>query len=119
MWLRLAAALADLSSVVPVRVPLMDLWVTGSIPILANLFLRYSPVAKKSMKLDDGLLFLQAELAPLYVRPQATLSNSHVHAPQCRQAASDPPPASTDLSSGQSSRSMVIAPLKQYGVLSF
>uniref|UniRef100_A0A804NR56 Uncharacterized protein n=1 Tax=Zea mays TaxID=4577 RepID=A0A804NR56_MAIZE len=40
MWLRLAAALADLSFVVPVRVPQVDLWVTGSIPILASLFLR-------------------------------------------------------------------------------
>nr|CCU64212.1 ScMYB60 protein [Saccharum hybrid cultivar Co 86032] len=40
MWLRLAAALADLLFVVPVRVPLIDLWVTGSIPILASLFLR-------------------------------------------------------------------------------
>ena len=116
------------------------------------------------MKLNDGLLFLQAELAPLDVRPQvvcpsqsaalpaplqacrilvvflltlyickmvefslvythlpsqATLASSHGHALQCRQVASDPPPASMDLSSGQSSHSMVIAPLKQCGVLSF
>jgi len=71
------------------------------------------------MKLDDGLLFLQAELAPLDVRPQAVIASSHARAPQCRQAASDPPLASMDLSSGQSSHSMVIAPLKQCGVLSF
>ena len=116
------------------------------------------------MKLDDGLLFLQAELAPLDVRPQVVcppqsaalpaplqawrmlvefsltlfiwkmvefrfihthlpsqvvIASSHGRAPQCRQVASDPPLASMDLSSGQSSHSMVIAPLKQCGVLSF
>lgn len=116
------------------------------------------------MKLDDGLLFLQAELAPLDVRPQvvcppqstalpaplqacmmlvefslpsfickmvefrfvhthlplqAMLASSHAHSPQCRQAASDPPLVSMDLSSDQSSHSMVIGPLKQCGVLSF
>uniref|UniRef100_A0A0E0IC86 Uncharacterized protein n=1 Tax=Oryza nivara TaxID=4536 RepID=A0A0E0IC86_ORYNI len=38
MWLRLAVTLADLSPAVLFRVPLMALWVTGSIPILANLF---------------------------------------------------------------------------------
>ncbi|TVU05758.1 hypothetical protein EJB05_48940, partial [Eragrostis curvula] len=57
------------------------------------------------MKLDDGLFFLQTELAPLDVWPQATHASSHGHAPQCRQAASDPPLASMDLSSGRSSHS--------------
>jgi hypothetical protein len=30
----------------------------------------YKPVTKKSMQLDDGLFFLQAELAPLDVWPK-------------------------------------------------
>jgi hypothetical protein len=120
------------------------------------------PVAKKGVKLDDGLLFLQVELAPLDVRPevvcpsqsatlaaplqscmmlaglspssiafdlfplkgvkfwfahthlpsQAMHASSHGHAPQCRQAASDPPPVSMDLFLGRSSHSMVTAPFK-------
>lgn len=43
---------------------------------------------------------------------KAMLASCHVHAPQCMQAASGLPLVSMDLSSGQSSHSMVNAPLE-------
>jgi hypothetical protein len=50
--------------------------------------------------------------AHAHLPSQATHASSHGHAPQCRQAASDPPLASMDPSLGRSSHSMVTAPFK-------